>query len=187
MAPPFARERSDVGTAEVGSLLGTGIALIGGTAMIVAGIATDRLARKGLSTALTLFAGTMTLACILIASALFSGSFRLFALALCAGYAMVLTYPPVVWLILQTHTPPTMRATATAVMLLVINLVAAVPTPLFIGMASDYLRPSMGNHSLQLALLVVPLAAACGAIQFLRMAVTARAMERAARNAGVRT
>ena len=182
-APPFAERTFSVGTAEVGGLLGTGIALIGGTAMIVAGIVTDRLARRGLSRALTLFAGTLSLAFVLMTAAMFSGSFLAFGIALSAGYAMVLTYSPIIWLILQTHAPPNMRATATAVMLLMINLIAAVPTPLLIGMASDRFRPMLGDRSLQFALLAVPIAAGCAAIQFLRMAATARRMEQADRDA----
>lgn len=174
-APAFAARNFGVGSAEVGSLLGTAIAVLGGTAMIVAGLVTDRLARRGLSGALRLFGCLLALACLLLALAPFAGNFHLFIALLAAGYALILTYPPVIWLILQTRSPPAMRATSSAVMLLAINLIAAVPAPLLIGMASDQLRPWLGAQSLQVALLIMPLAVAVGSMQFFRMAKTSRA------------
>jgi MFS family permease len=53
----------------------------------------------------------------------------------------------------QTLAPPAFRASATAFMLFVINMVAVGLGPQFVGIASDLLRPTYGEESLRIALL----------------------------------
>jgi MFS family permease len=54
----------------------------------------------------------------------------------------------------QTLVPPQMRAVAIAVILLFANLVGAGLGPLFVGVASDALRPILADESLRYALLL---------------------------------
>lgn len=66
--------------------------------------------------------------------------------------------------LVQNLTPPRARATASAILLLVFNLVGLGGGPLFIGMISDAVAPSMGSESLRVALLCAMPAAAVAAI-----------------------
>jgi predicted MFS family arabinose efflux permease len=56
---------------------------------------------------------------------------------------------------IQTLVPPRMRATATAIMFLVANLIGVGLGPLTVGMLSDALRPLLGEESLRYALLAL--------------------------------
>jgi len=55
--------------------------------------------------------------------------------------------------ITQAMVPPRMRAQASAVLLLVLNLIGLGLGPQFVGLASDLLRPTFGEESLRWALL----------------------------------
>jgi MFS family permease len=46
-----------------------------------------------------------------------------------------------------------MRALASAVLFLILNLIGMGLGPLFVGMLSDFLQPTFGNHSLRQAML----------------------------------
>jgi predicted MFS family arabinose efflux permease len=173
-APPFAVRRFALGTAEVGGVMGTGIALAGGTMMVLAGIATDLLGRKGLWRPPVAVAAMLLLSAVLFTGAFFATSFHVFAVLFVLGYATLMTNPPISWVILQAYSPPEMRGMATAVLLLVIALTASVPAPLIVGYASEALEPSIGAASLGHALLVAPLAVVAAAIQFLRVSRTIR-------------
>jgi MFS family permease len=173
-APSFAVRRFALGTAEVGGVMGTGIALAGGTMMILAGIATDGLGRRGLWRPPVAVATMLVLSAALFTGAFLATDFRTFAVLFVLGYAALMTNPPISWVILQTYSPPEMRGMATAVLLLVIALCASVPAPLIVGYASQALAPSVGAASLGYALLAAPIAVVAAAIQFLRVARTIR-------------
>lgn len=173
-APPLAMRRFDLGSAGVGGVMGTGIALAGGSMMVLAGIATDWLARGGLHRPLIAVAAAMLVSAAAFAAALFARDFASFSLFFILGYAALMTNPPISWVILQTYSPPEMRAMATAVQLLVIALAASVPAPLVVGYLSDWLAGAAGEASLGYALLIAPLAVLGAGAQFLRTARTIR-------------
>ncbi len=173
-APPLAMRRFDLGTAEVGAVMGTGIALAGGGMMVAAGFLTDWLARGGLHRPLLAVAATMLVSAGFFALAFFATDFSRFSIFFVLGYAALMTNPPISWVVLQTYSPPEMRAMATAVQLLVIALSASVPAPLVVGYLSDALAPAYGAASLGYALLVAPLAVLGAAVQFGRTAATVR-------------
>jgi len=65
--------------------------------------------------------------------------------------------------LVQNLAPPNARATASALLLLVFNLIGAGGGPLFIGMISDAYAPAHGVESLRIALLcLLPVAIAAG-------------------------
>ena len=66
--------------------------------------------------------------------------------------------------LVQNLTPPRGRATASAILLLVFNLVGLGGGPLVIGMVSDALKPAMGAESLRIALMCAAPAALLAAL-----------------------
>lgn len=74
-----------------------------------------------------------------------------------------------------TLAPVAARATASACMLVVINMAAFGLAPQFVGVASDLLRPAFGEESLRAALLGATLIAAPTALFFFLASLTYRA------------
>jgi MFS family permease len=62
-------------------------------------------------------------------------------------------YVPPALALVANLTPPRARATCSAFLLLVLNLVGLAGGPLFVGIVSDYMAPSVGTESLRIALL----------------------------------
>ena len=58
----------------------------------------------------------------------------------------------------QTLVPPAMRATASALMLFILNLIGLGLGPVFAGMLSDLLRPELGIESIRYSLLILAVA-----------------------------
>lgn len=172
--PAFVQRSFGVGTAEAGAVIGTGILLAGGGSMILAGFVSDRLSRRGLHWPLRAVAMCLFLSALLFYLAFAAPDFRHFATFFTLAYAALMTFPAITWAIVQDSSPPRMRAVAAAIFLLVTNLLSSVPAPMLIGYLSDALRLRFGSGSLGIALLVVPAAATVAAIQYLRVASSAR-------------
>lgn len=167
--PAHAMRSFDLGSAQVGSVMGTGIALAGGGMMIVSGFVTDGLTgRGGLHRPIYVVAATLAFSSVFLALAFLADSFLAFSVCFLIGYAALMTNSPVNWVTLQTYSPPEMRATATAVQLLVISFTAMIPAPWIVGTLSDRLAPAYGEASLGYALFLAPLAVLLAAIQFWR-------------------
>jgi predicted MFS family arabinose efflux permease len=173
-APSHAMRSFDLGSGQVGGVMGTGIALAGGSMMILSGILTDWLTKDGLHRAVFLVAGMMLVSASAFVTAFLAADFATFSVFFLIGYAALMTNPPVSWVILQKYSPPEMRAMATAVLLLVISLTAMVPAPWIVGRVSDLLNPSYGVASLGYALLLAPAAVVLAALQWARAAATIR-------------
>jgi predicted MFS family arabinose efflux permease len=174
-APAHAMRSFDLGSAQVGGVMGTGIAIAGGTMMILSGIVTDRLTRGGLHRATYMVAGMMLISAAGFVAAFLADDFTSFSIFFLIGYAALMTNPPVSWVILQKYSPPEMRAMATAVLLLVIAMTAMVPAPWIVGRISDLLAPAFGTASLGYALLIAPAAVVIAALQWTRTGATIRA------------
>ncbi len=166
--PAYAMRTFELGSAQVGGVMGTGIALAGGGMMIVSGFTTDWLAGRGLHRPIYAVAGTLVISSIFLALAFLADSFVAFSVFFLIGYAALMTNSPVNWVTLQAYSPPEMRATATAVQLLVISFIAMIPAPWIVGTLSDHLSSTFGNESLGYALLLAPLAVLLAAVQFWR-------------------
>jgi len=173
-APSHAMRSFHLDSAAVGGVMGTGIALAGGTTMILAGILTDRLTRGGLHRAVFAVAGMMAVSAAAFVAAFLAADFTTFSIFFLIGYAALMANPPVSWVILQKYSPPEMRAMATAVLLLVISLTAMVPAPWLVGRVSDLLHPAYGVASLGYALLLAPAAVVLAGVQWARTAGTIR-------------
>jgi predicted MFS family arabinose efflux permease len=173
-APSHAMRSFGLNSGQVGGVMGTGIALAGGTTMILSGILADRLAKGGLHRAIYAVAGMMAVSAAAFTAAFRAADFTSFSSFFLLGYAALMANPPVSWVILQKYSPPEMRAMATAVLLLVISLTAMVPAPWIIGRVSDLLTPAYGAASLGLALLLAPAAVVLAGLQWARTAATVR-------------
>jgi MFS family permease len=68
--------------------------------------------------------------------------------------------------VVQSLAPPSMRSTAAAVLLFVINIIGMGLGPSTAGLLSDWLRPSFGDDSLRYALLIVSAAYLWAALHF---------------------
>ncbi|MFV3126154.1 spinster family MFS transporter [Niveispirillum sp. KHB5.9] len=176
--PAYAVRSFGLGSAEVGRTIGLGIAGLGGASMILSGLATDHFARRGLWVPLWAIAGVLALSALCFVLALMAADFTGFVSFLILAYALLITNSPLILAVLQSKSPPNMRAMATAVMLLLIALFASVPAPMLVGYGSDLLAPHVGADSLRLALFLVPLAALGGSVQLVRVGFTARREQR---------
>lgn len=78
-------------------------------------------------------------------------AFALMAVLFAGGYAVT----PPLFATLQTLVPDRMRATSLAIVYLVANLFGAGLGPLFAGLLSDLLRPTLGVESLRYALVAL--------------------------------
>lgn len=68
--------------------------------------------------------------------------------------------------LVQNLTPPRARATASAILLLMYNIVGLGLGPLVVGMISDYLKPALGDDSLRWGLMgIIPFALAAALAQ----------------------
>jgi hypothetical protein len=75
----------------------------------------------------------------------------------------------------QNLVKPHMRAVASAVLLFIINLIGLGAGPQFVGLLSDWLRPTFGVESIRYALLYVVLAgSAWSAVHYVLGARTLR-------------
>jgi predicted MFS family arabinose efflux permease len=98
--------------------------------------------------------------------------------------AMLLLFPSAVmsaiWFgpvfaLTQALVSPTMRATASAVLVFVINLIGLGLGPLAVGALNDYLQPTFGPEAIRYSLLILVVANLMAAHQFLGAARTIRA------------
>lgn len=100
--------------------------------------------------------------------ALLADSWQMSLALLLIPMAACTVYVPPALALVQNLTPPRSRATASALLLLVFNIIGLGLGPLFTGMLSDMFKPSLGDDSLRWALMgLMPVAAAAGIAQFL--------------------
>ncbi|MBJ7439508.1 MAG: MFS transporter [Sphingopyxis sp.] len=167
-APAHAMRSFDLGSAQVGGVMGTGIALAGGGMMIVSGFTADYFAKGGLHRPIFAVAAALLVSATSLTLAFLAKDFASFSIFFLIGYAALMTNSPVNWMTLQAYSPPEMRAMSVAVQLLVISFAAMIPAPWIVGTLSDRLAPSLGDAGLGYALLLAPLAVLLAAIQFWR-------------------
>jgi MFS family permease len=97
-----------------------------------------------------------------------------------------LMYQGPAFAVTQSLATPKMRATASAVLLFVINIIGLAVGPAVTGALSDALTPRLGDDSLRYALLIVSLALAWSAFHFYRSGKTLVADLELARQASQR-
>jgi MFS family permease len=154
-------------TVFLGLSLGLIVGLVGMVGTFVGGQLADRAARRGIrgytlvpSTSLViaapLFAGAALAPTVPLSFAFLSGAIFVHALNYGSVFASV-----------QTLVPARVRAMAAAVQLFVTNAIGLALGPLFVGIASDLLAPSLGSEQgLRAAMALVALPLAIGSLLF---------------------
>ncbi|QNO27710.1 MFS transporter [Sphingopyxis sp. OPL5] len=154
-------------TVFLGLSLGLIVGFVGMVGTFVGGQLADRAARRGIrgytlvpSTSLViaapLFAGAALAPTVSLSFAFLSGAIFVHALNYGSVFASV-----------QTLVPARVRAMAAAVQLFVTNAIGLALGPLFVGIASDLLAPSLGSEQgLRVAMALVALPLAIGSLLF---------------------
>lgn len=145
----------------LGLALGLMVGVVGMVGTLVGGLLADRAGRGGIVGYTRVPSVALVVAAPLFAGAALAGtigwSFALLGLAI---FVHALNYGSV-FAAVQTLVHPSIRAMASAVQLFIINAIGLALGPLFVGVASDLLAPTLGAEMglrVAMALVVVPLA-----------------------------
>jgi predicted MFS family arabinose efflux permease len=139
-----------------GSILALVLGVVGGGGTVLGGLFADRLGARN---------AAWRLRTVAIALLVMSPCWAMVFLEIRTTAMLVVLFIPGALLgfylgptfaMVQSLAEPTFRATAAALLLLVINLVGLGLGPLAVGLLSDALQPNLGPDSLSFALLLVP-------------------------------
>jgi predicted MFS family arabinose efflux permease len=154
---PFLERSFAVPRSDIGVILGPIAGLMGAAGTVLGGYLADRLGRKDLRWKGWVVGVAKFAAAPLVITAYMSTDL-LVALAFWLPAAVVgAFYHGPGAAIVQSVTPTSMRATVSAIMLFVLNLIGLGFGPLSVGAVSDGLNPVFGNESLRYALTAMAL------------------------------
>jgi predicted MFS family arabinose efflux permease len=155
-APSLLSRSFGLGSSEIGFILALVIGLGGTVGAMSGGLIAGRLsAKRGIGWLAFTLAITFALAGILAPAALVQTDITLFLLFISPYYVLSLTSSGVQFAIAHAMVGPGMRATSSALLILIINLVGLGIGPLLVGQISDWLKPSFGVESLRYAMLAI--------------------------------
>jgi MFS family permease len=175
--PTFVMRKFGINSAEAGSSLGIGIALIGGLCIILAGVAVERVGRSGLARALRMVGLLQASGPIFLLAALTVDNFAVAAICFSLLYGVMHFYVPVYYVVAQNHVPVRMRATTVAIGVLGMTLLGQGLAPPVIGFLSDALRTHYGEASLGFAMAPTGLVTLFSAFMLFRAANLAEEVE----------
>ena len=164
--PSFMVRSFSTGTAEIGFWLGLIYGLAGGLGFFLGGYLADRIGTHGHKRALSFIAVATAISAIFFA-AVFLSTIVAWCLALFVLPTIISNfYLAPVLSQTQSLVSLRMRAVASSLVLLIINVIGLLIGPPVTGLISDLLRSSHGDESLRYALLIVsvvmlPIAAFC--------------------------
>lgn len=167
-APAYLIRAYGLGTAEIGLWLSLVFGLGGGIGVLLGGVLADRWARKDARGLLYVPTLAMLVALPFGPFIFTAGSAPVALSLLCIPAVAGLMYQAPAFAVTQSLVAPPMRATASAVLLFVINILGLAMGPAFTGALSDALAPRFGDASLGYALLLVSLALGWSAFHFWR-------------------
>ena len=173
--PIYTIRTFDVGTGVTGTAIGLIVGLAGGAGTLLGGLLADRLAGHGRDWPMRLAAITHVLSAPLFIAALAAQSFIAFIALLAPCYFLAVAYNGPVWAAMQSASPLRMRAMATAIFLLVLNLVGLGLGPQIVGILSDVFQARYGEDGLRLALAMLVASGVLGAWFFNKEAVALKA------------
>jgi predicted MFS family arabinose efflux permease len=154
--PSFLIRSHGLSTATTGTVLAFVLGLVGGFGTFLGGSLADKLGARNPSWRLRTVAIALGLVSPLWATLfLTSDSITTLVLLMPAGGLLGFYLGPS-FAMVQTLVDPAMRATAAALVLLVINLIGLGVGPVAVGALSDALMPYREANSLQAALMIVP-------------------------------
>ncbi len=141
---------------EVGMYLAMIIGIGGGVGLFAGGIVADYLAQNNKNMPLWVCVVTTALVAPLFTVAILFGTEKTIFLYLVFPFILNLAWMGPNWAMVQGMAPKHARATASAIVLLSINLFGLGVGPLLIGLASDMFSGMGVKNSLQIALLFAP-------------------------------
>ncbi|MEG9862659.1 MAG: MFS transporter [Parvularculales bacterium] len=152
--PTFYIRVHDLTQSEAGLVLAGIFGVVGAAGAYTGGKLVDRLSRKGFQYGVWMIAASKVIVLPLAVAAYLLDPLELsIALYVLPIFVSMFYLGPIMALI-QTISPLRMRATASSLKMLALNLVGMSTGPLMIGAISDYLEPSYGDYSLRIALAV---------------------------------
>ena len=153
--PTFLVRSFDMPASQIGLYLGLIIGVVGGAGFFLGGFVADRLGRTRHRRALRFIGFSVLLTALPYAAMFLSGSWPV-ALALFLIPALTANvYLAPVLSLAQGLVSLRMRAMASAVALLIINVIGLALGPLLTGVLSDLLVPGFGEESMRYSLLLV--------------------------------
>jgi MFS family permease len=164
--PSFLGRSFDIGTTAIGFWLGIIYGIAGGLGFFLGGYLADRIGRRSHRQALSFLAAATAIATLFNAS-VFLASTVVACLSLLVVPSVIANfYLAPVLSQTQSLVSLRMRAVASSLVLLVINVIGLLIGPPVTGLISDLLRASQGDESMRYALLIVsvvllPIAALC--------------------------
>ncbi len=164
--PSFFMRTHELTAAQVGLLLAIGMGVLGGLGAFLGGYLNDRLSKRragaGLAAIAVITAGVFPFSVAAYLVDDFRIAVALFVIPLFGGNMFL---APGLALI-QSLARLRMRAVASAVKMLTLNLIGLGLGPQVVGILSDVLRPTLGTDSLRVAMVVVGSLAVWGAVHF---------------------
>jgi len=179
--PVFFIRIHEMSTGELGTYLALIFGIAGGIGTFFGGYLADILARRDRRWYLWLPMIGTSLAMPFYIGVFFAPTWAAAFLFLIIPALLANSFLGPVFSTTQGLVPPHMRATASAVLLFIINIIGLGLGPQVVGLLSDLLRPAYGVDSLRYALFIVSLLTLAGAALFWLGARTLRAdLDRAA-------
>lgn len=184
--PPFLARSHGMSPGDIGTALALIIGIGGGIGVYLGGVLADRFGRGSPTGALRVPTWAMLLAFPPGFVVFLSESTTLALAAFVIPAFLGLMYQAPAFAVTQALATPMMRATASAVLLFVINIVGLAMGPAVTGALSDALEPRFGADSLRYALLIVSVGLLWSALHF-KLAARSLAADRGiAREAAAR-
>lgn len=143
--PQYFIRTHGMGQAEVGFLFGPAAALGLFAGMMAGGWIADRMARTGLERPVLLCISANLALVPIYLVVLWSGSVTLALIATFAAMATSVLYAPAFQATMQTVLVPGARATGAAVSNVLNSIIGQGAIPLLVGVASDAMRPTLGQ------------------------------------------
>jgi len=156
-AASFLKRTHGISGLEIGLILGPIVGVLGGAGALLGGWLADRWAAKDRRWTAWIIALAKLLAAPLVVAFYLTDDFTFALLFYLPATVLGAFYLGPSFAMVQSLSPLAMRATASAIMLFILNLIALGLGPLTVGILSDLLKPSFGTDSLRYALLSLSL------------------------------
>jgi len=164
--PTFFIRNHELSQSQAGMIMAAVFGILGAIGALVAGKQFDRLSHKGFQYGLWMIAAAQCLMLPFMAAALLTDNLTMsMLLFVIPGFCSNFFLGPALAMV-QTLSPLNMRAVASAICLLCLNLIGMGLGPLLVGLLSDVLAPRYGDSSLSVALACFTAVGLWGALHF---------------------
>ncbi len=153
--PSFIDRSFGIAFAEIGLWLGLILGIAGGSGFFLGGYVADHLGRSGHKRALQFIAITVLVSTLLLALMFLAHSWTTVLLLFIVPAITMNVYLAPVLAQTQSLVSLNMRATASALVLLIINIIGLALGSWITGILSDSLEPQFGEESMRYSLLIV--------------------------------